>query len=189
MFGWIPLLSTLAQAAPVTALDTNAPIVTVMPSFIPAGVTFRYHLPVGAADTIFVGFGVADQVTNVEATNLRLEPELGADLYLGERYKGLFIGPRLGLAYWTQSVITGTQSGGLETGGTNVKGGLLFGARAPVGAGTIGIAAGMMIHKYLDYHATDGSDGLQPMPHAEIDLSLPNSRRSRDSNAQELSSK
>jgi hypothetical protein len=43
MFGWIPLLSTLAQAAPVTTLDTNKPMTTIQPAFIPAGVAFRCH--------------------------------------------------------------------------------------------------------------------------------------------------
>ena len=182
MFGWIPLLSTLAQAAPVTALDTNKPIVTFQPSFIPAGVGFRYHMPIGAASTLFVGFGVADQVFNVETTNLRLQPELGADLYLGERYRSLFIGPRVALAYWSSSVISGDRTFGSEGGGTNVKGGVLFGGRTPVadGGGTLGFSAGMLIHTYVEYRATEQSDGIQPMPQIEVDLSLPNSRRSRD---------
>lgn len=182
MFGWIPLLSTLAQAAPVTALDTDKPIVTIAPSFAPAGVGFRYHMPFGAVNTLFVGFGVADQVMNIENTNLRLQPEVGVDLYLGERYRGLFVGPRLALAYWTSSVIIGDRTFGSEEGGTNVKGGVLFGGRAPVGngGGTLGFAAGMMIHTYVEYRATETSDGIQPMPQFELDLSLPNSRRSRD---------
>ena len=182
MFSWIPLLSTLAQAAPVTALDTDSPIVSIGPSFAPAGVGFRYHLPVGAVNTVFVGFGVASQVFNIETTNLRLQPELGADLYLGERYRSLFIGPRVALAYWTSSVIIGDRTFGSQAGGTNVKGGFLFGGRAPVGSGggTLGIAAGMMIHTYVEYRATETSDGIQPMPQFEFDLSLPNSRRSRD---------
>ena len=142
-----------------------------------------------ALNTVFVGFGVADQVLNIETTNLRLEPEVGADLYLGERYKGLFVGPRLALAYWTSSVIIGTHEFGSEEGGTNIKGGVLFGGRAPVahGGGTLGFAAGMMIHSYVDFNATEQSDGVQPMPQLELDLSLPNSRRSRESRVQGLS--
>ena len=186
MFGWIPLLSTLAQAAeshPATELDTDKPIVTVMPSFIPAGVACRYHIPVGAAATVFVGFGVADQVFNVETTNLRLEPEIGADFYLGERYRALFVAPRLALAYWTSSVIVGTRQFGSEEGGTNLKGGVMFGGRTPVGngGGTFGFAAGMMIHTYVEYTATEQSDGVQALPQVEFDLGLPNARRSRDS--------
>jgi hypothetical protein len=182
MFGWIPLLSTLAQAAPVTALDTDKPIVTFQPAFIPAGVACRYHIPVGASATVFVGFGIADQVLNVEVTNIRLQPEIGADFYLGERYRALFVAPRLALAYWSGSVIIGDRQFGSEEGGTNIKGGVMFGGRTPVGdgGGTFGFAAGMMIHTYTEYHATSTSDGVQALPQVEFDLGLPNSRRSRD---------
>ena len=72
---------------PVTALNSDAPIVTIMPTYIPAGVTLRYHVPVGAAASAFVGFGVATQVFNVETTNLRLEPQNG--VHTGNRGQSL----------------------------------------------------------------------------------------------------
>jgi len=82
----------------VTALDTNRPIVTFQPAFMPAGIGCRYHIPVGASATVFVGFGVPDQVLNVEVTNIRLQPEIGADFYLAHRYRALFVAPRPALA-------------------------------------------------------------------------------------------
>ncbi len=137
-------------------------MITVQPSFVPAGVNGRYHYAVGDKTAVFGGGGAAMAVLSApagETVPLRLRGEAGFDAYLDEVYSGMFIGTRAVAVGWTSDPLLG---------GSNVQAKLVAGGRARLGESTsLGIGFGLQAKHYF---TGDAAGMTLPMPALEIDI-------------------